>query len=121
MVPCFQPGENQNPLPLDREAAATLPPHVQRRQAPPGGRRCSWAAASNATTPATMRCSTGRCGRPARRPVLLALLLQHLTAAGPLIFGIDETLDRGPRIKARGIYRDAVRSSRHQLVFAGSP
>ena len=35
MVPCFQPGENQNPLPLDREAAP--PPHVQRRQAPPGG------------------------------------------------------------------------------------
>ena len=44
---------------------------------------------------------------------------------GPLIFGIDETLERrrGPKIKARGIYRDAVRSSRQQLVKAsgGSP
>ena len=39
---------------------------------------------------------------------------------GPLIFGIDETLERrrGARIRARGIYRDAVRSSRHQLVKA---
>ena len=50
------------------------------------------------------------------------LLLQHLDHGdGPLVFGIDETLERrrGPRIKARGIYRDAVRSSRHQLVRAG--
>ena len=53
--------------------------------------------------------------------ILLALLLQHLDGGhGPLIFGIDKTLERrrGPRIKARGIYRDAVRSSRHQLVKA---
>ena len=53
--------------------------------------------------------------------ILLALLLQHLDRSdGPLIFGIDETLERrrGPQIKARGIYRDAVRSSRHQLVKA---
>ena len=53
--------------------------------------------------------------------ILLALLLQHLDRGdGPLIFGIDETLERrrGPRIKARGIYRDAVRSSRQQLVKA---
>ncbi len=53
--------------------------------------------------------------------ILLALLLQHLDRGdGPLVFGIDETLERlrGPRIKARGIYRDAVRSSRHQLVKA---
>ena len=53
--------------------------------------------------------------------VLLVLLLQHLDRGnGPLIFGIDETLERrrGRRISARGIYRDAVRSSRHQLVKA---
>ena len=53
--------------------------------------------------------------------VLLLLLLQHLDRGdAPLVFGIDETLERrrGPRIKARGIYRDAVRSSRHQLVKA---
>ena len=53
--------------------------------------------------------------------ILLVLLLQHLDQGdGPLVFGIDETLEgrRGPQIKARGIYRDAVRSSRHQLVKA---
>ena len=53
--------------------------------------------------------------------ILLLLLLQYLDRGdGPLIFGIDETLERrrGARIRARGIYRDAVRSSRHQLVKA---
>ena len=49
------------------------------------------------------------------------LLLRYLDRGdGPLVFGIDETLERrrGPRIKARSIYRDAVRSSRHQSVKA---
>ena len=53
--------------------------------------------------------------------ILLLLLLRRLDRGdGPLVFGIDETLERrrGARIKARGIYRDAVRSSRHQLVKA---
>ena len=53
--------------------------------------------------------------------VLLILLLQHLDRSdGPLIFGIDETLERrrGRSIGARGVYRDAVRSSRSQLVKA---
>ena len=51
--------------------------------------------------------------------ILLLLLLRYLDRGdGPLVFGIDETLERrrGAKIKARGIYRDAVRSSRHQLV-----
>ena len=53
--------------------------------------------------------------------ILLLLLIQYLDRGdGPLIFGIDETLERrrGAKIRARGIYRDAVRSSRHQLVKA---
>ena len=36
--------------------------------------------------------------------------LQHLDGGdGPLVFGIDETLERrrGAKIKGRGIYRDA--------------
>ena len=50
--------------------------------------------------------------------ILLVLLLQHLDQGdGPLVFGIDETVERrGPKIKARGIYRAAVRSSRSYLV-----
>ena len=53
--------------------------------------------------------------------VLLKLLLQRLDRGdGPLVFGIDETLERrqGPQISALGIYRDAVRSSRSYLVKA---
>ena len=53
--------------------------------------------------------------------VLLQLLLQHLDRGdGPLVFGIDETLERrrGPQISALGVYRDAVRSSRSYVVNA---
>ena len=53
--------------------------------------------------------------------ILLLLLLRHLDHGdGPPVFGIDETLERrrGARIKVRGICRDAVRSSRRQLVKA---
>ena len=52
---------------------------------------------------------------------LLVLLLQHLDGGdGPLVFGIDETLERrrGAKIRARAIYRDPVRSSRSQVVKA---
>ena len=59
--------------------------------------------------------------RGAAARILLVLLLQHLDGGdGPLVFGIDETLERrrGAKIKGRGIYRDAVRSSRSQLVKA---
>ena len=53
--------------------------------------------------------------------VLLALLLALLDdGCGPLVFGIDETVERrwGPQITARGIYRDAVRSSDSHFVKA---
>ena len=53
--------------------------------------------------------------------ILLVLLLQHLDGGdGPLVFGIDETLERrrGAKIRARAIYRDPVRSSRSQVVKA---
>jgi hypothetical protein len=53
--------------------------------------------------------------------VLLSLLVQYLDGGdSPLVFGIDETLERrrGSRIKAKGIYRDAVRSSGSHFVKA---
>ncbi len=53
--------------------------------------------------------------------LLLALLLQHFDRSNePLVFGIDETIERrwGRCIKARGIYRDAVRSSGSHFVKA---
>jgi hypothetical protein len=51
--------------------------------------------------------------------VLLTLLLEILShGIGPLVFGIDETIERrwGSKIQARGIYRDAVRSSASHFV-----
>jgi len=53
--------------------------------------------------------------------VLLTLLLAVLDDGhGPLVFGIDETIERrwGSQITARGIYRDAVRSSGSHFVKA---
>ena len=51
---------------------------------------------------------------------LLHLLLGTFAPDGPVIIGIDETIERrwGPKIKARGIYRDPVRSSRGHFVKA---
>lgn len=51
--------------------------------------------------------------------ILLDLLISILVSdSEPLIFGLDETLERrwGSKIKARGIYRDAVRSSHNYFV-----
>jgi len=56
--------------------------------------------------------------RPAAGILLRALVA--VFAAGPLVIGIDETLERrrGAKIAAKGIYRDAVRSSRSFFVKA---
>lgn len=50
--------------------------------------------------------------------VLLTLLVATFAPAGPLVFGIDETLERrrGKQIAAKGLYRDAVRSSKDYFV-----
>jgi len=52
--------------------------------------------------------------------VLLALLVAAFAPDGPLLVGIDETVERrrGAKIAAKGIYRDAVRSSRSHFVKA---
>ena len=53
--------------------------------------------------------------------VLLSLLLRHLApATGPLVLGIDETVERrkGKQIAAKGVYRDGVRSSHGHFVKA---
>ena len=52
--------------------------------------------------------------------ILLRLLVQRFAPNGPLLFGIDDTIERrwGAKIRARGIYRDPVRSSRTHLVKA---
>jgi len=52
--------------------------------------------------------------------VLLGLLLQTFAARGPVIVGVDDTIERrrGAKIKAKGIYRDPVRSSHSHFVKA---
>jgi hypothetical protein len=59
-------------------------------------------------------------GRTAAR-VLLGLLLEAFVPAGPVLLGLDDTIERrrGKRISAKGIYRDPVRSSRGHFVKAG--
>jgi len=49
---------------------------------------------------------------------LLGLLVEAFVPDGPLVLGIDETLERrrGKKIEAKGIYRDPVRSSHGHFV-----
>ena len=51
---------------------------------------------------------------------LLGELVERFAPEGPVVIGIDDTVERrwGPNIKARGIYRDPVRSSKGHFVKA---
>lgn len=50
--------------------------------------------------------------------VLLGLLVATFAPTGPLVLGIDDTLQRrwGKKIAAKGVYRDAVRASKECFV-----
>ena len=50
--------------------------------------------------------------------VLLGLVVEAFVPEGPVVVGIDETLERryGKKIKAKGVYRDPVRSTRENFV-----
>src|SRR5215207_2239042 len=58
-------------------------------------------------------------GREASR-VLLGLLVRTFVPSGPLVVGVDETLERrwGKKIAAKGVYRDPVRSTHERFVKA---
>jgi len=49
--------------------------------------------------------------------VLLEMVVRTFVPAGPVVIGIDDTLERrrGEKSKAKGIYRDPVRSSRSHV------
>jgi hypothetical protein len=51
---------------------------------------------------------------------LLSVVVASLVPDGPVVIGMDDTIERrwGPRIAARGIYRDPVRSSHGHFVKA---
>ena len=59
------------------------------------------------------------CPRAASR-ILLSLLIAAFVPSGPVVLGIDDTIERrrGKRIAAKGIYRDPVRSSHGHFVKA---
>ena len=50
--------------------------------------------------------------------ILLGLLIQILPDSWPILIAVDETLERrkGKKIKAKGVYRDAVRSSQSKVI-----
>jgi hypothetical protein len=52
--------------------------------------------------------------------ILLGLLISTFASSGPIIMGLDDTIERrrGAKIKAKGIYRDPVRSSHSHFVKA---
>jgi len=52
--------------------------------------------------------------------ILLGLLMSAFVRSGPVILGLDDTIERrrGAKIKAKGIYRDPVRSSYSHFVKA---
>jgi hypothetical protein len=54
--------------------------------------------------------------------LLLGLLVEAFVPEGPLVLGVDETLERrrGKKVAAKGIYRDPVRSPRHHFVKASA-
>ena len=58
--------------------------------------------------------------RTVSRQLLLLLINAFVPAGAPVVIGIDDTIERrwGPKIRARGIYRDPVRSSKGHFVKA---
>ena len=60
----------------------------------------------------------GRWSALAASRVLLTLLVAAFAPTGPVVIGLDDTIERrwGAKIEARGIYRDPVRSSHGHFV-----
>ena len=50
--------------------------------------------------------------------ILLGMLIAILPVSWPILIAVDETLERrkGKKIKAKGVYRDAVRSSQSKVI-----
>jgi hypothetical protein len=62
--------------------------------------------------------SRARCSSRGIARMLLTMILDRFLPTGPVVIGIDDTIERrwGRKIAARGIYRDPVRSSHGHFV-----
>jgi DDE superfamily endonuclease len=58
--------------------------------------------------------------RAAAGRLLILLIKTFVPSGAPVVIGLDDTIERrwGPKIRARGIYRDPVRSSKGHFVKA---
>jgi hypothetical protein len=64
--------------------------------------------------------SSSSCSDPTLAARLLSVVVASLVPDGPIVIGMDDTIERrwGPKIAARGIYRDPVRSNQGHFVKA---
>ncbi|WP_245435666.1 IS701 family transposase [Microvirga calopogonii] len=78
------------------------------------------ASAASATSSIIGVLNRARWSRRRAAHLLLGLLIDTFVPAGPVILGLDDTIERrrGKRIAAKGIYRDPVRSSNAHFVKA---
>ena len=96
---------------LRRCSAACCSPQLMRRSPPPCG--CS-VYRTTRTSKTITGFSTGHVGRPIKPPAsCCGLLVKAFVPAGPVVIGLDDTVERrrGAKIAGRSMYRDAVRSS----------
>jgi hypothetical protein len=49
--------------------------------------------------------------------ILLGLLLKRLPASGPIVMGVDETIERRPGAKIKRCYRDAACIKAASLLY----
>ena len=111
--PCLTPGPGAKPnsWPWERSCLPANAP------CPPPS--TSWGLGSTATSPSITTYSTAPNGRLQLSRALLLLVAGRLgSSTEPLVFGIDETVERrwGRKIAAKGRYRDPVRSKDDQVV-----
>src|SRR3954447_19815858 len=91
--------------------------HRASAPSPPPCASWAWTRSSNFTRYHPVLNRARWSSRAAARR-LLGLIVTTLLGDGPVVIGFDDTVERrwGPRIAARGIYRDPVRSSHGHFV-----
>ena len=89
---------------------------VSARNSPVGGLPSNEKLARSPVTSTSRQSAPWRSGNASR--VLLGLVVEAFVPEGPVVVGIDETLERryGKKIKAKGVYHDPVRPTHENFV-----